>query len=53
MAAGTSGRDRRRQWSPWQRAGYAGTRMEIWPGRPWPLGATPGEAGTNFAVVSE
>jgi len=27
--------------------------MEIWPGRPWPLGATPGEAGTNFAVVSE
>src|SRR5512142_498252 len=27
--------------------------MEVWPGRPWPLGATPGEAGTNFAVVSE
>ena len=27
--------------------------MEVWPGRPWPLGAAPGEAGTNFAVVSE
>jgi len=27
--------------------------MEVWPGRPWPLGATAGEAGTNFAVVSE
>jgi hypothetical protein len=33
--------------------GRAGTGMEVWPGRPWPLGATPGEAGTNFAVVSE
>ncbi len=27
--------------------------MEVWPGRPWPLGATPGERGANFAVVSE
>ena len=27
--------------------------MEVWPGRPWPLGATPGESGTNFAVASE
>jgi isoamylase len=27
--------------------------MDVWPGRPWPLGATPGESGTNFAVVSE
>jgi isoamylase len=27
--------------------------MEVWPGRPSPLGATPGESGTNFAVVSE
>ena len=27
--------------------------MEIWPGRPSPLGATPGESGTNFAVASE
>ncbi|MGE5287463.1 MAG: glycogen debranching protein GlgX [Micromonosporaceae bacterium] len=27
--------------------------MEIWPGSPFPLGATPGEAGTNFAVASE
>ena len=27
--------------------------MEVWPGRPCPLGATPGEGGTNFAVVSE
>ncbi len=26
--------------------------MEVWPGRQWPLGATPDEAGTNFAVVS-
>ena len=26
--------------------------MEVWPGRPWPLGVTPGEAGTN-SVVSE
>ena len=27
--------------------------MEVWPGRPWPLGATPGESGTNFSVASE
>ena len=27
--------------------------MEIWPGRPAPLGATPDESGTNFAVASE
>ena len=27
--------------------------MEIWPGRPSPLGATPNESGTNFAVASE
>jgi len=27
--------------------------MEVWPGRSWPLGATPSEAGTNFAVVSD
>jgi isoamylase len=27
--------------------------MEIMPGRPFPLGATPDEAGTNFAVASE
>ncbi len=27
--------------------------MEIWPGRPSPLGATPDESGTNFAVASE
>ncbi len=27
--------------------------MEIWPGRPFPLGATPDELGTNFAVASE
>jgi isoamylase len=27
--------------------------MDILPGRPFPLGATPGEAGTNFAVASE
>ncbi len=27
--------------------------MEIWPGRPFPLGATPEESGTNFAVASE
>ena len=26
--------------------------MELWPGKPYPLGATPSEAGTNFAVVS-
>ncbi|MDT7665456.1 MAG: isoamylase, partial [Pseudonocardiales bacterium] len=26
---------------------------EVWPGRPFPLGATPGEGGTNFAVASE
>jgi glycogen operon protein len=26
--------------------------MEPWPGRPFPLGATPGPGGTNFAVVS-
>ena len=27
--------------------------MEILPGRPFPLGATPDESGTNFAVASE
>jgi isoamylase len=27
--------------------------MEVWPGLPSPLGATPGESGTNFAVASE
>lgn len=25
----------------------------MWPGRPWPLGATPDAAGTNFALYSE
>jgi isoamylase len=25
----------------------------VWPGRPFPLGATPAEGGTNFAVASE
>ena len=27
--------------------------MEIWPGRPFPLGATPDGSGTNFAVASQ
>jgi isoamylase len=27
--------------------------MEAWPGKPFPLGATPGPDGTNFAVASE
>ena len=27
--------------------------MELWPGRPFPLGATPSETGTNFAVASD
>ena len=27
--------------------------MELWPGRPFPLGASPSESGTNFAVASE
>ncbi len=27
--------------------------MEIWPGRPSPLGATPDGSGTNFAVASQ
>ncbi len=26
--------------------------MELWPGRPFPLGAAPSQAGTNFAVAS-
>ncbi|MGD0248408.1 MAG: glycogen debranching protein GlgX [Candidatus Limnocylindrales bacterium] len=26
--------------------------MELWPGRPYPLGATPGPGGANFAVAS-
>src|ERR1035437_2804272 len=26
--------------------------MELWPGRPYPLGATPASNGTNFAVAS-
>src|SRR5450830_762197 len=28
-------------------------KMEVWPGRPFPLGATAGPDGTNFAVASE
>ena len=27
--------------------------MEIWPGRPYPLGATFDGTGTNFAIFSE
>src|SRR5664279_5780852 len=27
--------------------------MEVWPGRPFPLGATLAPDGTNFAVASE
>ncbi|HEY3003108.1 MAG TPA: glycogen debranching protein GlgX [Kribbellaceae bacterium] len=27
--------------------------MEVWPGRPFPLGATPDATGTNFAVASD
>jgi len=27
--------------------------MELWPGKPFPLGATPDTEGTNFAVFSE
>ena len=27
--------------------------MEVWPGRPFPLGATPSKGGVNFAVASE
>ena len=27
--------------------------MDIWPGRPFPLGATPDGSGTNFAVASQ
>jgi glycogen operon protein len=27
--------------------------LPVWPGRPFPLGATPGEGGTNFALASE
>ncbi|MEM6772717.1 MAG: hypothetical protein AAF597_19215, partial [Bacteroidota bacterium] len=27
--------------------------LEVWPGRPYPLGATWSPAGTNFAVFSE
>jgi isoamylase len=27
--------------------------MELWPGKPFPLGATPSRIGTNFAVASE
>ncbi|MEO7836798.1 MAG: glycogen debranching enzyme, partial [Acidimicrobiales bacterium] len=27
--------------------------MDVWPGRPYPLGATPDEDGTNFSLFSE
>ncbi len=27
--------------------------MEVWPGKPYPLGATPAAGGTNFAVASD
>ena len=27
--------------------------MDLWPGRPFPLGATPTDTGTNFAVASD
>src|SRR6202171_5302264 len=30
-----------------------GERMEVWPGRSYPLGATYDGAGTNFALFSE
>src|SRR4051794_37840739 len=27
--------------------------MDVWPGRPYPLGATPDDEGTNFSLFSE
>jgi isoamylase len=36
-----------------QRPDRAGQAPAARPGRPFPLGATPGEGGTNFAVASE
>jgi glycogen operon protein len=27
--------------------------MKIWPGKPYPLGATPDDSGTNFSIFSE
>ena len=27
--------------------------MQLWPGRAYPLGATPDSGGTNFALFSE
>ncbi len=38
--------ERRRQWEWWR-------TMQVWPGHPYPLGATFDGAGTNFAVFSE
>src|SRR4051794_23013732 len=33
--------------------GKSGSDMRIWPGRPYPLGATFDGAGVNFALFSE
>src|SRR6185503_4370095 len=33
--------------------GREGSSMEVWPGTPYPLGATFDGVGTNFAVFSE
>jgi len=33
--------------------GYRARRMEVWPGHPFPLGATYDGAGTNFSLFSE
>src|SRR5947209_5768124 len=31
----------------------SGVRMRVWPGKPYPLGATWDGAGVNFAIFSE
>src|SRR5690242_19542287 len=36
-----------------RRSTTLGTFMELWPGHPYPLGATYDGAGTNFALFSE
>ena len=36
-----------------QAASSQATRLEVWPGKAYPLGATYDGSGTNFAVFSE
>ena len=44
-------RERASCWNQW--AGVQGQSVDMWPGRPYPLGATFDGTGVNFALFSE